>query len=435
MGRGYWSSLVFFSVVSFSISYQTAKAELVSSAFHLLGPALLGITERSLDNKYTEVTGLDPKATVALTRGSALCTGTFVSPNTLLTAVHCIDAKNPRGGVNVDGINSIMVYFNDLYFKLGESERIRYDVAVVIFPPGTGDFLGIKKYPELASAEPNGGDKIYLVGYGMNNPWAMWHPQANVESGTGIKGWGTANISEAKDGILFTEAVNVENRQPIAADKEKQTAAPNSSRALPGDSGSSAYNEQGRILGITSVVARLPKNVEVVTDLGFIEVPFVKDWEVSNEFADIMSPETEDLFTLAKSNEEVRKRAYFGDAPEAKAKPSKPSLFSRFFSGPFDHVLVRTGTYEKVGKPEIQVYVHPIYRSKVIIALDYAEADGTASPKVQRLGCSGNYCTDKVGSVVIRLEKDRVHHALTKDDPTHVADKIITEETSYQYAD
>jgi hypothetical protein len=89
----------------------------------------------------------------------AACTGTFVSDTTLLTAAHCIN-NDDDGGLRIDTVRSLKSIHVAGVFGLG-AQRLPTDLAIIIFPPGTGT----STIP-MATKPPAVGDSITIIGYG-----------------------------------------------------------------------------------------------------------------------------------------------------------------------------------------------------------------------------------------------------------------------------
>ncbi len=385
----------------------------------LLAPLMVGVTERTVDEEYAKQLNIDPHATVALSQGTGLCTGTFLSSTTAITAVHCVDRENPTGNVNVDGIASLQVFFSERYQTPVEhgdliEGRIKYDVAVLVFPPGTGEFLGIKSYPKLATTDPKSGDTVYLVGFGMSDPYAFLTGDEE-NAGAGIKGWGTATISETKDGMLFTEPITIENKKPVAT--ETLSVRPNTSRGLPGDSGGALYNTQGEIVGITSVVAKPVQDfTESKVLFGLLSLVHIDSWKVSNEYADVTSHDTLELMATATHCKDLSRCAVIENSrPEIKTvsleKPSAPN------STAFDHVILRTGFYGGTKNVNRRAFLHPVYYNKQMVQIDLLELDGKTPQKVETLTWNNGAYVNSAISKVLATKKDRFRQFIVKGHP------------------
>jgi len=425
MGR--WGNLVLVSFATLALLNPIANA---SIAAQMLALAAMGITERQVNDDYAKRLNIDPRVTVPIVTGDDLCTGTFLSPTILVTAAHCPDLNHETGGINVDGIDSLKVYFLDLYSDKTDDEEVRYDLAIVEFPPGTGDFLGIKKYPTLAEAPPEEGDKIYLPAFGMNNVFTLLELEEN--SGVGIKGWGTAIISVAKNGLFLTKPVIVPSERP--APGKEIAPEPNTSNALPGDSGGAIYNELGQIVGITSVVKLVSEKTEQVPSRfgGPVNETKTLTWRMLNKFADVTGHEFSDLLSRATG---CGDGTHFSVSLTPKNAVKKVGPFAALevskTTSPFSHVVLRTGSYSSEKDRAKQLYLHPHYANKKITKVFVAEWGESKSPDVLELFCrEDRLCIDSQGKKMVAFKKDMflVYELLRdKDVPDKFHGKLIDE--------
>lgn len=147
----------------------------LSSACKPAGDAAdLKVTNGQTTSDYPEVVQLDLD-------GGALCTGTFVSDTTLLTAAHCL-----KGGVAVGGVKALKVFRNPKYG--GQVDA--WDTGVALFPPGTG-----KKTASLLGRSPRQGEAVTIVGFGLNDMIA--------KTGAGTKRLGRNKIAAVEQGMVF----------------------------------------------------------------------------------------------------------------------------------------------------------------------------------------------------------------------------------------
>jgi hypothetical protein len=119
----------------------------------------------ALVNGQLDVNG-DYSSVVVLKNGRALCTGTFVSDNTLLTAAHCVTPSAPGGGlravINGRTIPALQAILSPI--PEGRERAPKDDVAVIIFEDGTSDtWFDLSRFP------PKVGQRITVVGFGQTD--------------------------------------------------------------------------------------------------------------------------------------------------------------------------------------------------------------------------------------------------------------------------
>ncbi len=93
--------------------------------------------------------------------GGGLCTGSFVSPNTMITASHCV-SKNSKVVVTRYEAKSVKIIEHP-----GSTDDVEpLDIAIVMFPPNTAT-----KWTRLTNRRPARGDQVEMIGYGSCTRW------------------------------------------------------------------------------------------------------------------------------------------------------------------------------------------------------------------------------------------------------------------------
>ena len=94
--------------------------------------------------------------------GGRLCTGTFVSPTTLLTASHCVKSNSSVKVPRYNNVSSVAVYKHPSHGGAVD----RFDVAVVVFPANPAS-----NFTSLTTRMPQVGEDVAFVGYGSCTEW------------------------------------------------------------------------------------------------------------------------------------------------------------------------------------------------------------------------------------------------------------------------
>lgn len=140
-----------------------------------------------------EISATEFPSVVRLDLGDAICTGTFVSPTTLITAAHCLEN---RPTIQYNRILAVKVIQNARYFR----QNINDDIGVVVFPENTAPaqtgFLG---------RSPRSGEAVTIVGYG-NSYYPS--PFSETGSGSGTRRKGQNVVRSLEEGLILVEARN-----------------------------------------------------------------------------------------------------------------------------------------------------------------------------------------------------------------------------------
>jgi len=381
-------------VLAFCFSFQ-ARAEF-SGIQALLAPALIGVTNRRLDSEYQKDLKLDPRATVALfnTEGEGLCTARFLNPTTALLAAHCLLLPKTKGVLNVDGVDSLKYYYSS-------HENPANDIALVVFPEGTGEFLEIEDYAPVV-ATPFEKGRSFIVGFGKDSEF-----DSERNCGAGVKGWGEFNVVGRKDGLLVTE-------EGYYSSAQKKNGEPAGKKVvgLQGDSGASVYNEQGEIIAVVTQraldVKTEVKNVPE-TFLGFItgrevEVEVNTPTGAHNHLVDITSENSRKVFRDAILCKEPPCAANFvGSGVSEVEAPVRLASLQPVDDRLFKHRVLRTGRYHSKDSDK-DLYLHSSFDGNRLkyVRMHVILDENEVSPMIPLI-CDKHVCMDG-GYNSIKLE-------------------------------
>ena len=169
------------------------------------------------------------------------CTGTFIAPTILLTALHCIADGETGTGLDVEVTGAPGMLPAKRFFDSAYLSRLRQkvvapdrDFAVLVFEPKVAADLGIVDFPRVRSVPLAVGDAITMVGMGAK---AIGGPAL------GARSQGT-NLVSATDGRVVT----ITGVAHGGADQ-----MPGKSVSLAGgDSGGPLLDAEGLIAGVAS---------------------------------------------------------------------------------------------------------------------------------------------------------------------------------------
>lgn len=233
-------------------------------------PFLLSSGCRSVANNNLKVTnGIDTTefpGVVSITNLSSLCTGTFISDDTVLTSAHCLELRDdpddyfkPFVLPSLTWQKSLSVRIHPDYYRGTDAPT---DVALVYFPPQTAPAI----HP-LAAVAPVKGEEVTMVGFGDNE-------FAEDGSSTG------ANPTVKRVGhntILAMDAdfIRMLGQAKAISDKDGK-ASGTESVVNHGDSGGPLFNAQGELVGLADKARYEPSLKQAISDHINLQNPLVQ---------------------------------------------------------------------------------------------------------------------------------------------------------------
>lgn len=171
---------------------------------------------------------------VVLPEGNGLCSGTFISPNTVLTAAHC---TKDNGTYEV--MSSFGTFTTNTKISFGPGVvNDPNDIALLIFNANVADPARGQVYGLAASVSL--GETVSLVGFGCDN--------IDTESGTGLKRMGTNAVAQLNDYVEFdTPLTSLNSHQRIIGPD-------NRAGSCFGDSGGPGLVASGNSFSIVGIV-------------------------------------------------------------------------------------------------------------------------------------------------------------------------------------
>ncbi len=178
----------------------------------------------------------------------ALCSGTFINSTTVISAAHCTESGKVASDGTVSGASLSIIKVqnlaagqaslvatatklvrNPLWDKNGKNVN-KYDLSLITFPEGTAEAVS-----QIATVEPSAGDKLTIVGYGLNQ-------STNLQDGSSaaVKRIGTNTIKDVSEGFIEFTGAN----KTTSADGTNASAS-------AGDSGGPLF-VNGKVAGVTS---------------------------------------------------------------------------------------------------------------------------------------------------------------------------------------